>query len=387
MTQPAGIPRRFICIHVLQSVPYSNLNRDDTNSVKTVQYGDRERTRVSSQCWKRAVRRYFQHTIGQQALRTRRIGEAVEKTLREHREWPADLARRAGQRIAAGSSIKADPPSNDDPAWSTNAMVYIPATAVDELADIADAHREQLEAAKDMKKGGKSILPTQDIDQILRSRNGVINLFGRMLAEIDDAGVDGAVQVAHALTTHGTDVEIDYFAAVDDITDAWNDTTGSAHMGSTEYSAGVFYRYATIDLDDLLRNIGGDLASARELTAAFIEAFVLSLPEAKKTATAPHTIPDLVHLTVRSDRPLSYAAAFEQPVTADRAGGFAAPSRQALDDYATAAGGLLGGRGLLKSGWASLETKELGGLGSRADSYPDLIDAAVTAAFAEGTQA
>ncbi|MFC9635128.1 type I-E CRISPR-associated protein Cas7/Cse4/CasC [Streptomyces mirabilis] len=385
--QPAAIPGRFICIHVLQPVPYANLNRDDTNSVKTVQYGDRERTRVSSQCWKRAVRRYFQNTIGQQALRTRRIGVAVEKTLREQRQWPADLARRAGQHIATGSSIKADPPSNDDPAWSTNAMVYVPSTAIDELADIAEAHRDQLQAAKDMKKGGKSILPTDDIDQVLRSRNGVINLFGRMLAEINDAGVDGAVQVAHALTTHGTDIEIDYFAAVDDITDAWNDTTGSAHMGSTEYSAGVFYRYATIDLHDLLRNIGGDLTAARELTAAFIEAFVLSLPEAKKTATAPHTIPDLVHLTVRQDRPLSYAAAFEQPVTADRTGGFAAPSRQVLDDYATAASRLLGGRGLLTSGWASLETKDLKGLGNRADSYPDLINTAVTAAFAQSDQA
>ncbi|MEU4093010.1 type I-E CRISPR-associated protein Cas7/Cse4/CasC [Streptomyces sp. NPDC026673] len=387
-TQPAaGSLGRFLCIHVLQSVPYSNLNRDDTNSVKTVQYGDRERTRVSSQCWKRAVRRYFQNTIGQQALRTRRIGEAVEKTLRDQRQWPADLARRAGQHIATGSSIKADPPSNDDPAWSTNAMVYVPATAVDELADIAETHRAQLEAAQDMRKGGKSILPTADIDQVLRSRNGVINLFGRMLAEIDDAGVDGAVQVAHALTTHGTDVEIDYFAAVDDITDAWSDTTGSAHMGSTEYSAGVFYRYATIDLHDLLRNIGGDLAAARELTAAFIEAFVLSLPEAKKTATAPHTIPDLVHLTVRSDRPVSYAAAFEQPVTADRTGGFAAPSRHALDAYATAASRLLGDRAMLNAGWASLETKDLTGLGDRADSYPDLIESAVTAALGKGDQA
>lgn len=386
--QPAArIPGRFICVHVLQSVPYSNLNRDDTNSVKTVQYGDRERTRVSSQCWKRAARRYFQKTIGQQALRTRRIGEAVEKTLREEREWPADLARRAGQHIATGSSIKADPPSNDDPAWSTNAMVYVPATAVGELADVAEAHREQLEAAKDMKKGGKSILPAADINQILRSRNGVINLLGRMLAEIDDAGVDGAVQVAHAMTTHGTDVEIDYFAAVDDITAAWKDTAGSAHMGSTEYSAGVFYRYATVDLDDLQRNIGGDLASARELATAFIEAFILSLPEAKKTATAPHTIPDLVHITVRGDRPVSYAAAFEQPVTADRTGGFAAPSRDALDAYARAAGLLLGGRGLLNAGWASLETKDLTGLGERADSYPDLIEATVTAALGEGDQA
>ena len=47
----------FIDVHVLQSVPFANLNRDDTNSVKTVQYGNALRTRVSSQSWKRAVRR------------------------------------------------------------------------------------------------------------------------------------------------------------------------------------------------------------------------------------------------------------------------------------------------------------------------------------------
>ncbi|MFI2077617.1 type I-E CRISPR-associated protein Cas7/Cse4/CasC [Streptomyces triculaminicus] len=380
-TGPAS--RRFIDLHVLQSVPYSNLNRDDTNSVKTVQYGGCERTRVSSQCWKRAVRRYFQRSVGEEALRTRRIGEAVERHLAQERGWPQDLARRAGQHIAVGSSIKADPPSNDDPAWSTNAMVYVPASAVSELADIAEAEREKLEAAKDMKKGGKSILPKDAIDAVLRSRNGIINLFGRMLAEIDDAGVDGAVQVAHALTTHATDVEVDYFAAVDDITATWQDTTGSAHMGSAEFSAGVFYRYATLDLTDLLHNIGGDQAAARTLAQAFAEAFILSLPEAKKTATAPHTIPDLVHIAVRANRPVSYAAAFEKPVTADRDGGYAQPSRHALDRYATAATTLLGRRGLLSSGWASLEDKDLTGLGERADSFDDLIASAVTTALGQ----
>ncbi|WP_432141011.1 type I-E CRISPR-associated protein Cas7/Cse4/CasC [Streptomyces sp. bgisy084] len=383
--QQHTIAGRYIDFHVLQSVPYANLNRDDTNSVKTVQYGDRERTRVSSQCWKRAVRRYFQRSIGEKALRTRRIGEAVERELQQERDWPADLARRAGQHIAAGSSIKADPPSEEEPAWSTNAMVYVPTSAVTELADLAHAHRDELEGAKDMKKGVKSILPQADIDAVLRSRNGIINLFGRMLAEVDDAGVDGAVQLAHALTTHGTDVEVDYFAAVDDITDAWRDTAGSAHMGSSEFSAGVFYRYATLDLADLLRNIGGDVAAATTLATAFGEAFVLSLPEAKKTSTAPHTIPDLVHLSVRSDRPLSYAAAFEKPVGADRSGGFAEPSRRALADYAQAASRLLGSRGVLHSGWASLEDKDLAGLGSRVDSFDELITGAVTAALSEAT--
>ncbi|MFL1427488.1 MULTISPECIES: type I-E CRISPR-associated protein Cas7/Cse4/CasC [unclassified Nocardiopsis] len=379
--RPSDIPGRFIDIHLIQSVPYANLNRDDTNSVKQVEFGDRTRTRVSSQSWKRATRADFQRITGQAAVRTRRIGEAVERVLLEDRQWPQDLARRAGQHIAAGSSIKADPPSDEVPAWSTNAMVYVPAPAIAELADLAEAHRSTLEAASDMKKGSKSVLSKEDIDAVLRSTNGVIHLFGRMLAEVDDAGVDGAVQVAHAFTTHATDTELDYFAAVDDITDAWGDTTGSAHMGNTEFSAGVFYRYATVDLDDLLNNIKGDRASARELVAAFLEAFILSIPQAKKTATAPHTVPDIAHIAVRSDRPVSFAAAFEEPVAAGRDGGYARPSAVHLAEYAAAAHRLLGERGRLQAAWAGTHAGEVEGLGERKDSLLDLISSAVDVAL------
>ncbi|MFJ9845816.1 type I-E CRISPR-associated protein Cas7/Cse4/CasC [Kitasatospora sp. NPDC101155] len=382
MPVPDRTTARFLDIHVVQSVPFANLNRDDNNSVKTVRYGDTERTRVSSQSWKRAVREYYQDNFGEQALRTRRIGARVTRLLQDEHDWPAELAQRAGQHIAAGSSIKFET-AKDSPVITTNAMVYVPETAVAELAALAAAHRTDLENAKDIKKTtDKSVLPKDAIDAILRSRNGIINLFGRMLAEVDDAGVDGAVQVAHALTTHPTDVELDYFSAVDDVTSAWGDTTGSAHMGHAEFSAGVFYRYATVDLADLAHNLGGDHAAARELAAGFAEAFILSLPRAKKTATAPHTIPDLAHIAVRSDRPLSYAAAFEQPVLSRDNGGYAAASRTALARYATAANKLLAGRGTLAAGWASLEEKDLPGLGTRVDSFPDLIDTAIEAAFA-----
>ncbi|MFJ9611676.1 type I-E CRISPR-associated protein Cas7/Cse4/CasC [Kitasatospora sp. NPDC101176] len=385
MPGPDRTTARFLDIHVVQSVPFANLNRDDNNSVKTVRYGDTERTRVSSQSWKRAVREYFQHSFGEQALRTRRIGARVTRLLEDQHGWPAELAQRAGQHVAAGSSIKFET-AKDSPVVTTNAMVYVPETAVAELAALAEEHRAELESAKDIKKAGdKSVLPKEPIDAILRGRNGVINLFGRMLAEVDDAGVDGAVQVAHAMTTHGTDVELDYFSAVDDVTSDWGDTTGSAHMGHAEFSAGVFYRYATVDLADLAANLGGDREAARELAAGFAEAFILSLPRAKRTATAPHTIPDLVHIAVRSDRPLSYAAAFEQPVASHESGGYSPASRTALARYATAAHKLLGKRGTVAAAWASLEDKDLEGLGTRVDSFPQLIDTAIDEAFTTGS--
>ncbi|MYR09837.1 type I-E CRISPR-associated protein Cas7/Cse4/CasC [Streptomyces sp. SID724] len=389
------LPARFIDVHVVQSVPFANLNRDDTNSVKTVQYGNVLRTRVSSQSWKRAIRGVFEDRIGQAALRTRRIGERVTLLLTEERGWPLDLAERAGAHTAAASSIKfelakdpKDPKQTVANKVLTNAMVYVPETAVAELADLAEEFREALQNAKDIKKpADKSVLPTDRVEAILRSRNGVINLFGRMLAEVDNAGVDGAVQVAHALTTHETDVELDYFSAVDDITANWGDQSGSGHMGHAEFSAGTFYRYATIDLRDLARNIGDRPEELRDLTAAFLSAFILSLPQAKKNSTAPHTIPDLAHISVRTDRPLSYAAAFESPVTAAGQGGYAAPSRTTLSGYAEEANRLLGTGGILHAGWAGIDAKGLDGLGTRHNSFDTLIDTALTHALASGGKA
>src|SRR5438128_1336114 len=46
-------------IHILQNFAPSCLNRDDTNSPKDCEFGGHRRARISSQCIKRAVRRYF----------------------------------------------------------------------------------------------------------------------------------------------------------------------------------------------------------------------------------------------------------------------------------------------------------------------------------------
>lgn len=195
---------RFLDIHIIQSVPFANLNRDDTNSVKTVLYGAKLRTRVSSQSWKRATRVEFERITGSSTLRTRRIGEAVTRELAD-RGWPQELAERAGAHIAASvGKFEVEEKTEGKTKTAipnhviTNAMVYVPRAAVRELADYAEEHRQTLEAAKDITKKGEakaSALPKAGIDAILRSRNDVINLFGRMLAEVDRAGVDGAVQV------------------------------------------------------------------------------------------------------------------------------------------------------------------------------------------------
>ncbi|MER6230646.1 type I-E CRISPR-associated protein Cas7/Cse4/CasC [Streptomyces sp. NPDC001616] len=386
---------RFIDIHVVQPVPYANLNRDDTNSVKTMLYGDALRTRISSQSWKRAIREHFQDALGDSALRTRRIGERVAEALSE-RGWDKALAERAGAHVAAGSSIKWEVAKGKDkqPITNkvlTNALVYLPEDAVEELADIAEAHKDAL--TTDFTGKGKTKPESAlkgKVDKVFRKRNGVINLFGRMLAEVDHAGVDGAVQVAHAFTTHTTEVELDYFAAVDDVTETKGDETGSGHMGTAEFSTGTFYRFATVDLKELSKNLSDDndicLEAARELAGQFLLSFIESLPQAKKNSTAPHSLPHLVHVAVRSDRPLSFAAAFEEPVRSAEHGGYVGRSVSGIDAYSKAANTLLGPERVLHAAHASLHFDKLEHLGERRTSFETLVTASIDAALPEAPQ-
>ena len=51
--------RLYVDFHILQTVPPSCINRDDTGSPKTAVYGGVARARLSSQAWKQAMRAAF----------------------------------------------------------------------------------------------------------------------------------------------------------------------------------------------------------------------------------------------------------------------------------------------------------------------------------------
>ncbi|MFE0590867.1 type I-E CRISPR-associated protein Cas7/Cse4/CasC [Micromonospora echinospora] len=377
---------RYVDIHLVQTVPYANLNRDDLGSPKSVRFGYADRTRVSSQCWKRAVREELERSSGDPAKRTRQLPQAVERRL-TGREWEPELAAFAAKQVMAtlaAIAVKADGFKLDKETGEAQVLFYLPERAFDELADICVREHDRLvglrSGAVKLKKG-ETPLPADDVRTAMGRRNDVINLFGRMLAELPGTNVDGAVQVAHAFTTHGTDPQIDFFTAVDDLKqDA--DQAGSGHMNSAEFSAGTFYRYASVNLADLTRNLG-DAATAVELTAAFLSAFVTAMPQAKKNSTAPFTVPELAYVAVRSDRPVSLASAFETPVRAPLDSGYAEPSRRQLAEYASRIYRLLGDDGLLYHGHAGIDDKPFEQLGEVGRSFGALISAAVAHARAE----
>lgn len=368
----------FVDLHAIQSVPAANLNRDDLGSPKTVTYGNTSRIRVSSQSWKRVIRHGVEHDLGEKAARTRLVPLKVKAAL-EAAGWPSDLAEFAGSQVATSATKK---PLKTEAAGHTSVLLFLPENGIEELAAVCTEHREALQEGLDKKNPG-ALLPTARIEEILKRRTASISLLGRMLAELPGANVDGAAQVAHAFTTHASEPQRDYFTAVDD----WlgESETGSGHLSTAEFSAGVFYRFASVNLTDLLRNLEGDTKAARTVLASFADQFLMSLPQAKKNSTAPHTLPDLAYLAVRTQRPLSLAAAFETPVTADHHGGFSAPSRAALAGYARDMNRLTGDRNRTFHGHATITTTApLDGIGAAHASFPDLIGAAVDAALPEG---
>src|SRR5690606_4615750 len=161
----------YLDIHAIQTLPYSNINRDDLGSPKTLVYGGKERTRVSSQSWKRAVRHEVEARLGDRGIRTRRIISTIAERLRE-RGWEAELAEAGARQVVLSvgkSGIKLEK-EKDGELPATSVLFYLPLPAIDELAAIAEEHRDAV-AKEAAKKTPKGVLPADRITEVLKSRN------------------------------------------------------------------------------------------------------------------------------------------------------------------------------------------------------------------------
>ena len=88
----------LIELHLLQSFPVSNLNRDDIGQPKTVRFGGYPRGRISSQCLKRAARGLLPvYGLQESELgwRTKRLADAADCFRCPHRGIPRPRSHRA----------------------------------------------------------------------------------------------------------------------------------------------------------------------------------------------------------------------------------------------------------------------------------------------------
>jgi CRISPR system Cascade subunit CasC len=320
------VARTIVDIHVIQTVPPSNLNRDDTGSPKTAVYGGQRRARVSSQAWKRATRNAFEHTLDQSELgvRTKRVVELLGEEITK--QDPA-LGHRSAELAAAvleSAGIKTKAPRKADALPESGYLIFLSHRQVAGLAELAihTAHAAG-EGKLDFPKGEAKARADRDhsID---------VSLFGRMVAEVTDLNVDAAAQVAHALSVHAVDNEYDYFTAVDDHKDADSEEDAGAGMiGTVEFNSSTLYRYATVDVNRLQDNLG-DPEATRRAVEAFVRAFVSSMPTGKQNTFANRTLPDAVLVMVRDTQSVNLVGAFEDPVVDGADGGRIAESIRRL---------------------------------------------------------
>ncbi|BAW92699.1 CRISPR system CASCADE complex protein CasC [Actinomyces sp. Chiba101] len=319
----------FVDIHVIQSVPPSCVNRDDSGSPKSAVYGGVRRLRVSSQSWKRATRLHFIDHLDASELgtRTKRVVKVLADAITSQAPDLEDRATALAEDVFKAAKIKLTAPRGNKQGASQESgyLLFLSRSQVDRLADLAIA----------AERDGAS-LEAKEVKRIFKEEHAVdVSLFGRMVADDADLNVDAACQVAHAISTHAAENEYDFFTAVDDEKNrSEEEDAGAGMMGTVEFASATMYRYATVNIDMLKKNLGDGQAALRALEA-FVSGFCLSMPTGKQNTFANRTLPETVVVTVREDQPVSLVGAFETAVPADASDGYLGRSVQALAQYAS----------------------------------------------------
>lgn len=328
-------------LHILQSFPVTCLNRDDVGAPKSAVFGGTPRARVSSQCWKRAIREMMQKTNNElfAANRTRFLVRELEAA------FLAKLEVEDGAKARLLALAAADAIGKLDSIEKGNVKTLL-FFSPQELAGVVDAmlvadFGENLSVAYDedaeKKERAKALKSVQDkAKKAVKAFGGKVKdaadiaVFGRMVADDHSLMVEGAGMFSHALSTHKVSNEIDFFSAVDDMNKDGDE--GAGHIGTLEFNSACYYRYIALNLDllwdkDHLEHFSGDERKA--VLDAFIRASILAVPNARKNSMMGFNPPEYVLGTVREGQPVSLVNAFEEPLKSRS--GLIQPSIDALE--------------------------------------------------------
>ncbi|VDG20945.1 CRISPR-associated protein [Lactobacillus koreensis] [Lactiplantibacillus mudanjiangensis] len=295
----------YIDLHILQTVPSSNINRDDTGAPKTAMYGGVMRSRVSSQSWKRVVRQVFKADNINIGTRTKKVATLLKEALKERDSALDDeMAMSKAKAVLEMAKIK----FKDD---ETKALLLVSRGQINKLAQyVIDNEEPDKAEVKKLLKGDQSL---------------DLALFGRMVADNPELNVDASAQVAHAISTHEVVPEYDYFTALDE--KQGDEESGAAMLGTIDFNSATLYRYANVNMRELVENL--DTEDAIHGAIDFIKDFVLSMPTGKQNTFANKTLPSYVMVTIRTDTPVNLVSAFENPVVSDN--GYMTPSIKRLE--------------------------------------------------------
>ena len=316
---------RYLNIHVLTSHSPSCLNRDDMNMQKSAVFGGSRRVRISSQSLKRAIRKsdYYLEHLGQPSVRTKKLSRLKAQAMNQLSERFDEATIVRTIELLTGKEGLPD---------SDTVAPY----SIQEIGKVCEVVVQSQEDGVDEKALAK-LIQKEYAPAIREAMGNTVDLAlsGRMTTSGLMSSVEAAMALAHAMTTHEVDADIDWFTAVDDLTKTEEDDQerGSAHLGTQEFGSGTFYRYASINLDLLQKNLGNvDRKSALEVAAHLVHMLATIVPEAKQNVFAAYNLADYVMVSF-GKIPVSGANAFEEPVRRDLKKGYINPSIQAFEQY------------------------------------------------------
>jgi len=301
---------------------------------KTAVFGGTTRVRISSQSLKRTIRfsDYYREQLGSPSVRTRDLGLLEQRLVEALQDrFDADLIGKALTLMSGKEEIAEGMDADAVAPWSVAEVAYF-------CELLASQEDDPKKLAKRIEKDARPFREAM-------SKAVDIALSGRMATSglMTQLPVDGALAVAHAITTHAVEPQdVDWFTAAADLTQDAGET-GAGHLNTQQFSAGVFYRYASLNLRQLQVNLGlladihADETPQSRQQALDIARHVLHLlatvvPSAKQQSFAAHNLADFAIASL-AEQPISLANAFEQPIQRHRNGGFLEPSITRLADY------------------------------------------------------
>lgn len=325
---------RFIQIHWLASYPGTLLNRDDAGLAKRLPFGGVTRSRVSSQCLKRHWRFAGADTAEQAkenpwALQNLEIPLGVRtKEAIEKRVMPKALESVSASEEIPVAVQEAVQEAMLKGVYGKNAVdkkkrqaLFLGEPELDYLASLA----AKAFGSSDAKTAGEAMAEMlNDKDEKKNIRELAVGaglgaaLFGRMVTSDVAANTDAAIHVAHALSVHRMERDLDFVTVVDDLNDPQSiegDDAGAAGLFDIELTSALYYGYVVVDVALLVSNLAGDEQNAAKVVEHLVHLIAEVSPGAKKGSTAPYAWAEHMLIEAGDRQPRTLSNAFRDPIT------------------------------------------------------------------------
>lgn len=321
---------KFVSLSMLKSYSPSLVNRDDSGDAKQVVVGGVNRSRISSQCLKRAVR----EEIGNRGITTAHLEDLVEQILSDEcakgNIAESDIEA-IGKAVCCADILNCDwskrssktgeKKDDDGKGRTVNQVNMVEIGTVIKVA-IENKGAKQKELVKAIKNALNDVRISTDKA-----------MFGTMATSGVIETVDGAVQVAQTFSIDEYIPEDDFIVAkfsaesTDDFDPFFGSykkfehdnmrKTGSETLASSCLHSNTMLTCTSVNVTELKRNLSSSIqhtmidvddvdSDVAKSVCDYIETVIMTEPSAKQNAMSTHSVPAVVYIEVIEDGAVKY---------------------------------------------------------------------------------